>query len=386
MVPSLPGMTTSQLSRSCVPSASVTGLATKPWSRAEVAESRSAAGWPKDGRRERFAAHVRMILPPRFALLLQASACNTHRRASAAGRAREAAAPRSVAAGWRAPPIMAAAASSAPTAGAAFHPGQPMLDTAGHQIDAHGGGFLLDAGVYYWYGSARTDHPDPPGNDTGMFTDRRSLTKLLDFLACSFGGGTDVAGPLRRELDVLEHPDEDDVMYAGADMRTPGTRCLRSAYGFSLCPDPTCDDKDTMYNFLCIMAPGRADHRSRHMWLTAQTHARTAVTRAGARPGPRSLGSSAAMAPRCPPVLLLRNAPNTEHTGHTTARHTARDRARLELELLHPALQLVKHLRLAEHLNLLADGVHGAAGGYGWRRLAEDDLVKHPPHLHVRRL
>ena len=50
------------------------------------------------------------------------------------------------------------------------------------------------------------------------FTDRRSLTRLLDFLACSFGGGTDVAGPLRRALDVLEHPDEDDVMYAGADM------------------------------------------------------------------------------------------------------------------------------------------------------------------------
>ena len=65
------------------------------------------------------------------------------------------------------------------------------------------------------------------------FTDRRSLTRLLDFLACSFGGGTDVAGPLRRALDVLEHPDEDDVMYAGADMRTPhGASRPRTALAF----------------------------------------------------------------------------------------------------------------------------------------------------------
>eukprot|EP01044_Picomonas_judraskeda_P012198 COSAG03_NODE_1729_length_3596_cov_3.943094_5_plen_108_part_00 len=33
--------------------------------------------------------------------------------------------------------------------------GEPWLDTAGHVIDAHGGGMLEDAGTYYWYGSAR---------------------------------------------------------------------------------------------------------------------------------------------------------------------------------------------------------------------------------------
>ena len=49
-------------------------------------------------------------------------------------------------------------------------------------------------------------------------TDREGLTKLLDFLACSFGGGTDVAAPLRRAMDVLEAPQASDVVYAGADV------------------------------------------------------------------------------------------------------------------------------------------------------------------------
>ena len=42
----------------------------------------------------------------------------------------------------------------------AFHPGQPIFDTAGVQIDAHGGGFLLDGDTYYWFGSARLNHTD----------------------------------------------------------------------------------------------------------------------------------------------------------------------------------------------------------------------------------
>ncbi len=40
----------------------------------------------------------------------------------------------------------------------AFRSGEPWLDTSGRVIDAHGGGFLLDDGVYYWYGSARNGH------------------------------------------------------------------------------------------------------------------------------------------------------------------------------------------------------------------------------------
>lgn len=35
-----------------------------------------------------------------------------------------------------------------------------MYDVDGHQIDAHGGGFLVENGTTYWYGSARLNHPD----------------------------------------------------------------------------------------------------------------------------------------------------------------------------------------------------------------------------------
>jgi hypothetical protein len=38
----------------------------------------------------------------------------------------------------------------------AFEPGQPWLDTAGRPIQAHGGGVLLQDGVYYWYGEEKT--------------------------------------------------------------------------------------------------------------------------------------------------------------------------------------------------------------------------------------
>ena len=38
---------------------------------------------------------------------------------------------------------------------AAFRSGEPWLDVNGRVIDAHGGGFLVDNGVTYWYGSQR---------------------------------------------------------------------------------------------------------------------------------------------------------------------------------------------------------------------------------------
>ena len=41
----------------------------------------------------------------------------------------------------------------------AFRSGEPWLDTSGNVIDAHGGGMLIDNGVYYWYGSQRSGHP-----------------------------------------------------------------------------------------------------------------------------------------------------------------------------------------------------------------------------------
>lgn len=46
---------------------------------------------------------------------------------------------------------------------------------------------------------------------------RNSLRRLLDFLSHSFGGGTDVAAPLRRVLELLA-PDGGEVELAGADV------------------------------------------------------------------------------------------------------------------------------------------------------------------------
>ena len=48
---------------------------------------------------------------------------------------------------WRLHAQPAAGASSP-----AFVPGEVWRDTAGHVINAHGGGILFHAGVYYWYG------------------------------------------------------------------------------------------------------------------------------------------------------------------------------------------------------------------------------------------
>ena len=49
--------------------------------------------------------------------------------------------------------------------------------------------------------SSRTGHS---GRGGAAVLDRSTLHRLLAFLACSFGGGTDVAGPMRRALDLLE--------------------------------------------------------------------------------------------------------------------------------------------------------------------------------------
>jgi beta-xylosidase len=44
-----------------------------------------------------------------------------------------------------------------------FRPGQPWLDTAGHPIQAHGGGILYHENHYYWYG----ENKDTPTLPTG---------------------------------------------------------------------------------------------------------------------------------------------------------------------------------------------------------------------------
>jgi len=51
---------------------------------------------------------------------------------------------------------VAAAATLQPLHGQDLTPGEIWLDTAGQAINAHGGGLLFHAGVYYWYGEAKT--------------------------------------------------------------------------------------------------------------------------------------------------------------------------------------------------------------------------------------
>lgn len=52
---------------------------------------------------------------------------------------------------------------------AAFHPGQPWLDTSGRSIDAHGGGFLVENGAsFFWYGSARHGEAEPQEHTHGI--------------------------------------------------------------------------------------------------------------------------------------------------------------------------------------------------------------------------
>ena len=52
--------------------------------------------------------------------------------------------------------VLAAVGAAAAAAPASIRPGVTWNDTDGNLIDAHGGGLLLHAGRYYWYGSRRT--------------------------------------------------------------------------------------------------------------------------------------------------------------------------------------------------------------------------------------
>jgi len=52
--------------------------------------------------------------------------------------------------------LVASALVCFPAAGGEIHPGQVWNDTEGNPINAHGGGALVYAGVYYWYGEFKT--------------------------------------------------------------------------------------------------------------------------------------------------------------------------------------------------------------------------------------
>lgn len=74
MVPALPGMMQSHFMMFCVPSAALCGLATKPCRDAHLRGETHR--WRQ---REKGCAHMRVVLTPGLALLLEASSSNAHR-------------------------------------------------------------------------------------------------------------------------------------------------------------------------------------------------------------------------------------------------------------------------------------------------------------------
>ncbi len=85
-----------------------------------------------------------------------------------------------------------------------FRSGEIWRDTAGAPIDAHGGGFLLDSGKYYWYGSARNGLDPPCCKDRGinLYTSKDLYNWRHEGLVLrAFNGSS----PTRNGLD-LERP------------------------------------------------------------------------------------------------------------------------------------------------------------------------------------
>jgi len=82
---------------------------------------------------------------------------------------------------------LAATAQTAPVTD--FRPGEIWMDTAGHPINAHGGGMLFHNGVYYWYGEnkeGRTWLPESTKSWDGYRVDVTGIrcyssTNLLDW-------------------------------------------------------------------------------------------------------------------------------------------------------------------------------------------------------------
>ena len=80
----------------------------------------------------------------------------------------------------------------------------PWLDVDGTRIDAHGGGFLIDGGTYYWYGSSRHGHACRPGcNDSGinlysssdLYAWRHRGLVVKSFNGSATGNGLDLERP-----------------------------------------------------------------------------------------------------------------------------------------------------------------------------------------------
>ena len=110
--------------------------------------------------------------------------------------------------------------------------GEPWFDTAGSRIDAHGGGFLLDSGLYHWFGSARTGHAcRPECKDGGVNLSTRFIVAITPYARLSplrddpSGNSPDQRRPTEAVRPLSAHP----VSRVLAEARAGRLRGLRLA-------------------------------------------------------------------------------------------------------------------------------------------------------------
>jgi len=129
--------------------------------------------------------------------------------------------------------ILAGAVSAAPSS-TAFRPGQLWLDQNGVHINAHGGGLLLDRGVYYWFGEHKIH--GAIGNTAQVGVHVYSSTNLYDWrdrgiaLAVSSDPNSEITkGSVIERPKVLHNPRTGKyVMWFHLELKGQGYKAART--------------------------------------------------------------------------------------------------------------------------------------------------------------
>ncbi len=127
------------------------------------------------------------------------------------------------------PLLLLALAAAAPVAAPAeFAPGERWLDTAGHAINAHGGGFLYQAGTYYWFGEHKAHH-DPAGVGCYSSADLVHWTDEGVVLTAAGPAGDLAAGCVIERPKVIRNPAGLFVMWFHLELKGRGYAAARAA-------------------------------------------------------------------------------------------------------------------------------------------------------------
>jgi hypothetical protein len=86
-----------------------------------------------------------------------------------------------------------------------FTPGQIWHDTAGHPINAHGGGILFHDGTYYWYGEAKSGRTFLPDCNKSWGGTRVDVTGVSCYSSTNLYDWKNEGLVLRAEPDAPEH-------------------------------------------------------------------------------------------------------------------------------------------------------------------------------------